>query len=73
MPFAVSDVRVASVTGHKEAGLRHLCRGKNRLFSRPGVLGGKAVYPPQELDFWGCFKSFVSTLTDVGCVRLRRR
>lgn len=40
LPFAVSDVRVASVTGHKERASGINVGGKNSLFSWPGVLGG---------------------------------
>lgn len=66
LPFAVSDVRVASVTGHKEVGLRHLCRGKNSFFSWPGVLGEGLFIPPKKLGFFRrCFESFVYTFTDV--------
>lgn len=48
MPFAVSDVRVASVTGHKERALGVYVGGKNS-FSWPGVLG--VAVCPLELDF----------------------
>lgn len=54
LPLAVSDVRAASVTGHKEVGLRHLCGEKNSLFSWPGVLG-KAVYLLKKLQFLEVF------------------
>lgn len=65
LPFAVSDVRVASVTGHKEVGLRHLCRGKNSLFSWPGVLGEGCLSHQKAGFFWRCFESFVYTFTNV--------
>lgn len=65
LPFAVSDVRVASVTGHKERA-SGISVGE-RIASFHGlVCWRKAVYPPKAGFF--CFEKFIYTLDaiDVG-------